>query len=401
MSTPSSLSKFLTFLILGSLIGLTSSACQGGLATTPQDAITGSPATTDDPPEVFITPAQAVVTQSPVPLDTAAATDVIHLDQNPPTSNPTRAPAPAIDALQFIFPTPGPAPVSAWRPPLYPTPWALTPNDHFYFARPIAADEINWPLWDYRYGGVFFANVVHTGVDITAPKGTPVLATGSGEVVWAGYGLYRGGNDPKDPYGLAVAIHHDFGYQDQALYTIYGHMDKIDVAEGQYVEVGDVLGLVGETGEVTGPHLHYEVRVGRNDFFSTRNPELWMVPPQGWGVLAGLVTDSAGQLKHSQDIIVHSLSSGQNWLAKSYGPEAVNRDPFYQENVVVGDLPAGKYEIRIPYAGKNYLLEIEIFPGLVNFFTFQGFSGFTSGLPPTPEGEFTPPPYQGGATPIP
>ncbi|NMC79962.1 MAG: M23 family metallopeptidase [Chloroflexi bacterium] len=122
------------------------------------------------------------------------------------------------DVWRFTFPTPGPEPVSLWRPPLYPAPWALGPFDHFYFSRPIAADEVNWPLADYRYGGIFFGvDIVHTGVDITAPRGTPVLAAGPGKVVWAGYGLYLGNNNPGDPYGLAVTIRHDFGYQGHAI----------------------------------------------------------------------------------------------------------------------------------------------------------------------------------------
>jgi murein DD-endopeptidase MepM/ murein hydrolase activator NlpD len=250
---------------------------------------------------------------------------------------------------------------------------------------------VNWPLWDYRYGGSFFADVIHTGVDILATKGTPVLAAGSGKVIWAGYGLYRGAEDPTDPYGLAVAIAHDFGYGGQNLFTIYGHMDRIDVMRGQWVDVGEPLGIVGETGKTTGPHLHFEVRVEDNNFFTTRNPELWLVPPQGWGVLAGRIMDSAGQLKTSQDVIVHSLSSGQNWLAKTYGAETVNGDPYYQENLVIGDLPAGEYEIRVPYAGFNYVLEIEILPGVVNYFSMRGHSGFSTALPPDPGEVFLPP----------
>jgi murein DD-endopeptidase MepM/ murein hydrolase activator NlpD len=143
---------------------------------------------------------------------------------------------PATEPLRFTFPEAPPPLTTAWRPPLYPVPWAKAPQDHFYFIRPIAADDINWPLWDYRYGGVFFENVVHTGIDIVARIGTPVVAAGSGKVIWAGSGLYRGENDPDDPYGLAVAIQHDFSYQGEALYTIYGHMDRVDVVWGQIVE---------------------------------------------------------------------------------------------------------------------------------------------------------------------
>jgi murein DD-endopeptidase MepM/ murein hydrolase activator NlpD len=301
---------------------------------------------------------------------------------------------PAPDPLRFVFPTPVQAPVSAWRPPLYPIPWAPTPFDHFFFARPIAADEINWPVATYRYGGEFFADTVHTGVDIPAPKGTPVIAAGSGKIIWAGYGIYRGGNDKTDPYGLAVTIRHDFGYQSQPLYTIYGHLDLIEVAEGQYVETGELLGFVGETGNVTGPHLHFEVRVSDNDFFSTRNPELWIAPPQGWGVIAGRVMDSNGKLVTNQLIIVTNPSTGQNWFARSYGPEAVNSDPYYSENLVIGDLPAGTYQLRTSYAGYHHNSEIEVYPGLVTFFSFRGWGSFSVELPPTPGAEYTPMPIE-------
>ena len=84
-------------------------------------------------------------------------------------------PRPTIAPFRFVLPTPGAEPVSGWRPPLYPVPWAVSAYDHFYFARPIAADNVNWPLAEYRYGGVFFApNIVHTGVDIDAEEDTPL-----------------------------------------------------------------------------------------------------------------------------------------------------------------------------------------------------------------------------------
>jgi murein DD-endopeptidase MepM/ murein hydrolase activator NlpD len=297
--------------------------------------------------------------------------------------------------LRFVFPTPGPAPVSAWRPPLYPVPWAQTPYDHFYFVRPIAADQVNWPLADYRYGGEFFEDVIHTGVDIPAPKRTPVLAAGPGKITWAGYGIYRGGTDPTDPYGLAVTIRHDFGYQGQTLYTVYGHLDEISVTEGQRVETGDMLGLVGETGRVTGPHLHFEVRIESNDFFTTRNPELWLAPPQGWGVLAGRVMDTGSQLVTGQQFIVTDPATGQNWFARTYGSEAINNDPYYQENLVIGDLPAGVYDLRTAYGGFAHATEIQILPGQVTYFRFYGHRGFEIGLPPSPGANFTPEPARG------
>ena len=164
--------------------------------------------------------------------------------------------------FRFDLPLRPAEPVSGWRPPLVPVPWAISPYDHFYFARPIAADQVNWPLANYRYGGVFFANVVHTGVDIDAPFGTPIHAAGPGTVVWADWGLFRESpGDKTDPYGQAVVLRMDFGYKDQPLYTVYAHMSKIIAVLGQHVETGDILGQVGATGATTGPHVHFEVRL--------------------------------------------------------------------------------------------------------------------------------------------
>ncbi len=296
--------------------------------------------------------------------------------------------------MLFIYPTDGTIPVTAWRPPLYPTPWAPTLYDHFLFASPIAANQINVPVSDYRYGGVFFEDIVHTGIDIPAPKGTPILAAGAGTIIWAGYGVFAGGYDPKDPYGLAVTIKHDFGYQNQALYTIYGHMSETNVVQGQHVETGDLLGLVGETGVVTGPHLHFEIRLGENSFFTTRNPELWLVPPIGWGVIAGRVTDGIGQPLFDQQIIIKDAKNELNWFAWSYGKTAVNSDSYYQENLVIGDLPEGSYTLRTEFGGISLKTPIEVRAGMVNYFTFRGYWGFTVGKPPAPGASFTPVPLE-------
>jgi len=337
--------------------------------------------------DVSVTPSVTGAVIEPASTPTATTTAVFIPSQKEDSNIlPTPVlPTPVPDPLRFVFPTPAPPPVSAWRPPLYPVPWAPTIYDHFYFTRPIAADEINWPSQNYRYGGEFFEDVIHTGVDIPAPEGTPVLAAGPGKVVWAGYGVYRGGNDPTDPYGLAVTIRHDFGYQDQPLYTVYGHLNQVDVAVGQHIETGDQLGLVGKTGRVTGPHLHFEVRLGKNDYYSTRNPELWVAPPIGWGILAGRLMDSNGQLVPQLPLIVTSLTNNQNWFGRSYGLEAVNSDPYYQENLVIGDLPAGMYTLRVAYAGLSFTQEIEIRAGLVSYFNFYGKGGFELGSPPEQE----------------
>ncbi|GAP14392.1 membrane proteins related to metalloendopeptidases [Longilinea arvoryzae] len=287
--------------------------------------------------------------------------------------------------LHFTFPTPGNQPVSLWRPPLYEVPWALGEHDHFFFSRPIAADEINWPLADYRYGGIFpDSDIVHTGIDIDAPYGTPILAAAPGKVVWTGYGLYTGAGNEGDPYGQAVVIRHDFGYQGRQLYTVYAHMSAVKAYLGQRVETGTVIGEVGDTGFTTGPHLHFEVRIETNSFFATRNPELWLAPPQGWGVLTGRLMDRRGMLLTKQEVVVYSIDTGQTWSVLTYGPTSANQDDYYQENMVLSDLPAGDYYVYVSVNGTRYRTQLSINPGAVTYFSFHSTLGFDLDLPATP-----------------
>jgi murein DD-endopeptidase MepM/ murein hydrolase activator NlpD len=327
--------------------------------------------------------ASTLIPIATVPSVTETAPAVIVL-QEPKDNAPI--PMQTSQPLRLTFPTPGPAPVSLWRPPLYPIPWALNMEDHFYFSRPIAADVVNWPLANYRYGSFFpGTEIIHTGVDIDAPRSTPVLAAAAGKISWVGYGLYYGSKNPKDPYGLAVTIQHDFGWKNDRLYTVYAHMDRADVVPGQRVEKGQMLGIVGDTGNTTGPHLHFEVRVHKDNFFSTRNPELWLAPPQGWGVLVGTLKNTNGSILTGQEVVVTSLESGREWVVVSYGDQTIHNDDYYNENAALSDLPAGKYQVTIAYLEKNYERNIEIYPGAISYFYFKGEDGFEPlSYPPTP-----------------
>jgi murein DD-endopeptidase MepM/ murein hydrolase activator NlpD len=89
---------------------------------------------------------------------------------------------------------------------------------------------------------------MHAGIDISAPTGTPIRAAASGRVALAGW---TGG------YGQYTCIQHGGG-----LSTCYAHQSSIGVSVGQSVSRGQVIGAVGSTGHSTGPHLHFEVRVG-------------------------------------------------------------------------------------------------------------------------------------------
>ncbi len=86
-----------------------------------------------------------------------------------------------------------------------------------------------------------------------------------------------------DFYGNVIIIRHA-----NELYTLYAHLSNIFVKEGDKVSAGDMIGEVGDTGGATGSHLHFEVRKGGDgtDYFSTQNPELWLIPHEGTGTLS-------------------------------------------------------------------------------------------------------------------
>ncbi len=119
-----------------------------------------------------------------------------------------------------------------------------------------AATPRNWPVRGWvtsefgerisPYTGEF--GNLHEGIDIACKRGTPIKASADGMIVHAGW--TRGG------YGKMVEIAHGFGYG-----TRYTHLSRLKVSAGNHVRKGEVVGYAGATGNATGPHLHYEVRL--------------------------------------------------------------------------------------------------------------------------------------------
>ena len=97
-----------------------------------------------------------------------------------------------------------------------------------------------------RYHPILGRRLLHQGVDLAAPKGTPVVATIEGVVISAGW---------QGAYGLTVRVRHAGGLE-----TRYAHLSQVEVRPGETIARGQVVGRVGSTGRSTGPHLHYEVR---------------------------------------------------------------------------------------------------------------------------------------------
>lgn len=114
--------------------------------------------------------------------------------------------------------------------------------------------QLSWPVngvitsdFGWRNHPIFGRQILHSGIDIGVDEGTPVHAADGGVVVYSGW---------MDGYGYAVVIDHGNGIS-----TLYGHNSDLAVSEGQTVSKGTVIAYAGSTGNSTGPHVHFEVRV--------------------------------------------------------------------------------------------------------------------------------------------
>lgn len=138
--------------------------------------------------------------------------------------------------------------------------------------QPISAKDLKYigSYFGYRIHPIYKVRKFHEGLDFVSSIGTKVYATGDGVVTSAGRNI-------ADGYGNKIIINHGFGYQ-----TAYAHLSAIKVREGQKVKRGDLIGLVGNTGLSSGPHLHYEV-IRNNQhvnpvyyFFSDMEPQKFL-----------------------------------------------------------------------------------------------------------------------------
>jgi murein DD-endopeptidase MepM/ murein hydrolase activator NlpD len=112
------------------------------------------------------------------------------------------------------------------------------------FIMPIKYTGITSPQGN-RFHPVLKRYIYHAGVDLRAHF-IPLYASKEGKVTFAG---------TMNGYGKIIIIQHSGGYE-----TRYGHLDKIGVRKGQYVKTGELIGKTGQSGRVTGPHLHFELR---------------------------------------------------------------------------------------------------------------------------------------------
>jgi len=272
----------------------------------------------------------------------------------PPTPTNTLTPAPTF--------TPLPTRTATHTP----TPTVLEPQIHQWLGRPFGSGDGNEPSRFYPYGSTAKGKYrIHRGADFPNPFGTPVYAAGQGRVIVAGtdYRVMRG--ERVNFYGQLVIIQLDRQYRDQKVYVLYGHLSKVHVGFLQKVNEGDLIGEVGMTGVAIGPHLHVEVRVGRNSYDDTRNPELWLHPIPDKGTVVGLLVDGGGQPIPEHPLTLYPGDApDQRWQdATTYAAGDINPDDEWRENFVAGDVPAGEYLLKTYVDGRLYTEEITVRSG--------------------------------------
>ncbi|MER6064269.1 LysM peptidoglycan-binding domain-containing M23 family metallopeptidase [Streptomyces sp. NPDC001792] len=144
------------------------------------------------------------------------------------------APSRSSASTQSATPQAAPAPESTG---------AAAPTTAAGFTLPVTGATVGT---GYHVAGGMWSSGYHTGVDFVVPTGTPVKSVGAGAVVSAGWG---------GAYGNQVVVRLNDGH-----YAQYGHLSQLSVTAGQTVTAGRQIGLSGATGNVTGPHLHFEIR---------------------------------------------------------------------------------------------------------------------------------------------
>lgn len=282
------------------------------------------------------------------------ATPIFLLSAQETTPNPIFAPLNSNsgdneneDKVEEITPTPDIAD-SAENADVTEVDEPLEKTEHHVLKRPIEldADKVHWVDRTYPYGSTYWeTREVHLGVEFVNPRFTPVFASEAGTVVFAGSDSEFPIGPYENYYGNVIIIAHDIASLDgMQIFTVYGHLDRVEVQEGQDVTVGSRIGRVGSSGIAIGAHLHFEVRVEDPfDYRLTRNPELWLQHYIDHGLIAGYVHDVEGNPIFGQRLVVRSTTVNREIF--TYASDRVNIAPIWQENFTVGDLPADEYEV--------------------------------------------------------
>jgi murein DD-endopeptidase MepM/ murein hydrolase activator NlpD len=315
----------------------------------------------------------------------------------PPATSPTASPAPSLTPAPTLTATvtvtstppasatPLPTATATSLPPTQVVSTCPPPGDvcilegHFFFQRPIAPENNDSVDESYRYGLTQNgAREPHHGVEFPNAQGTPVLAAADGLVAYAGNDKNTLLSWITNYYGNVVVLVHQVPGLTKPVYTLYAHLFKVGVERSQRVKAGDVIGRVGATGAAIGSHLHFEVRLGQDNYRSNRNPDLWLVPHQGQGVLAGHIIDSSGRsldgminVQRVVDGVLNPLpvTALQTYDTRELMP--VHLDDDLGETFAAGDLPAGQYRLTMHLNGVLYEKLVKIEAGQLTFINFM------------------------------
>ena len=237
---------------------------------------------------------------------------------------------------------------------------------YFIFQNPIYPPDNTFVDTSYRYGTTQNgARDPHHGVEFLNKFGTPVHAAGGGVVQFAGPDDDRVYSPWKDFYGNVVVIQHTDG-----VYTLYAHLSKINVATGDDVESGDQIGEVGQSGVATGSHLHFEVRKGGDgtDYFSTQNPELWLIPNNDemdspLGAIAFSILDANFNFQLAEFTARYHQDKNDLNITTHYVVTYVKDMMSGEENAALGDLLPGYYRLALKHNGRLYERWVEVESG--------------------------------------
>jgi murein DD-endopeptidase MepM/ murein hydrolase activator NlpD len=324
------------------------------LQTRVVEVLTANAATLQAAPPTITLLSSTPVPSLPIPSATATFISA-------ETATPTLTPLPSLS------PTPGRATEALSSFPRPPATFAGEP--HFYFGYPVVPEVAAFIGSAYRYGstGVDQLFAPHHGVDYSAGAGVGVVAVAPGTVYYAGNDLERLFGPQTDFYGNLVVLQLFDLWQGHGVYALYGHLDQVLVQTGQVVGSGEVLGTVGATGVALGPHPHLEVRLDFPDsYWDTRNPELWLTPASGTGVLAVRVTNANDQ--YLPGVYVRALcADGATRRLETYWYSGVNPDDAYGENAAMTHIPAGFCEVGAVILGQTISNTVSIPMGGIGF----------------------------------
>jgi len=280
----------------------------------------------------------------------------------------------AASNASFLTYTPEPATAIPVTPSPTATPISCNPltvdfcitDGHFIFKNPIFLPGNTFVDTTYPYGSTQNGQrEPHHGVELLNKFGTPVHAAGDGVVQFAGPDKEAIYSPWKNFYGNVIVIRHA-----DELYTLYAHLSQIDVKAGDEVKAGDQIGEVGQSGVATGSHLHFEVRRGGDgtDYFSTQNPELWLIPNDDesgnpLGVISFAIKDQNGEFQFAEFTARYYLDKNGPKLKSHYITTYAKDMMLLDENAALGDLPPGYYYIALKYNGHLYERWVEVESG--------------------------------------